>query len=127
MAEQLDPIAERAFAIAIDTHRAGELLDALINGGSCTVDPDGALIIVDADVIEAMRVEDVERASATHAVSILRKMVDPEAEGGDGGGFRCLLTAEQSRGGPYLTVDVGMISLTEGEAAWLNEQGWLRA
>lgn len=42
--------AARLFAVAIQQLRAGELFDALVDGGAATVSPEGELIILSGDV-----------------------------------------------------------------------------
>lgn len=50
----LDDIAGALFSIAIDTGRAGELLQCLFDGGSATIDPDGRLVLASADDLGSM-------------------------------------------------------------------------
>lgn len=45
----LDVIAQRIFETAIASHRCGELLECLFDGGTATVDSSGKLVLVSAD------------------------------------------------------------------------------
>ena len=44
-------VAEVILYAAIKEKRAGELLDCLFKGGSCTVDNNGALQLIDGDML----------------------------------------------------------------------------
>lgn len=55
MEERLRPIAEACFTIAIRTGRAGELMNALFSGASCTIDmATRDLVIVPAEMIQEL-------------------------------------------------------------------------
>lgn len=46
-----EPTAARIMQTAINEERAAELLDALLDGGSATVDPTGHLVIISANML----------------------------------------------------------------------------
>lgn len=50
-AERFDLVARAILLAALNEDRAGELLEFLFDGGSCTIDPAGRLVLVDASVI----------------------------------------------------------------------------
>lgn len=54
MSNALDMMARLIFEAALAGDRCGELLECLLEGGSATVDPDGQLILVDADTLRKM-------------------------------------------------------------------------
>ena len=48
-------VARRLFTAALEQDRAGQLYNALISGGSATIDAtDGQLVIIDADILAAL-------------------------------------------------------------------------
>jgi hypothetical protein len=50
----LDGIARAIFTRALETDRAGELLSCLFDGGSCSIDPDGELILLPAGEVQRL-------------------------------------------------------------------------
>ena len=54
MDADFDLMAQGVFLVALRDHRAGELLQALFDGGSATLDPEGHLVIVDGEQLAAM-------------------------------------------------------------------------
>ena len=50
----LDKIAKKIFSKALEDDLCGELLETLFDGGSCTIDPQGNLVMIPPAVIEQM-------------------------------------------------------------------------
>lgn len=52
--ENMEAMARRIFMAAMQERRCGELLDALFDGASATVGPDGVLVIMPGDLLATM-------------------------------------------------------------------------
>lgn len=53
-----EAMARRILQAALFENRAGALLDCLFEGGSCTVDPNGDLVLIDGDVLASLGASD---------------------------------------------------------------------